>query len=91
MFSMIIARLTPQKGYTPIVTGNSWIQLVSWTADGELDARGLLTYSQSEEPDSAHSTDQTRLYSRGEWIKLPFTEQAITQDPNLRTLRLQGR
>lgn len=90
MFSMIVARLTPAKGYTPIVTGNSWIQVVTWDDDGAVDARGLLTYSQSEEPDSQHSSDQTRLYSRGEWVKLPFTEAEIASDPGLRTLRLRG-
>jgi acyl-homoserine-lactone acylase len=90
MFSMIVAKFTPGKGYTPIITGNSWIQVVAWDEDGAVDARGLLTYSQSEEADSPHSADQTRLYARGEWLQLPFSEQEISSDPHLRTLELAG-
>ena len=74
MFSVMQAKFTPEKGYTPIVTGNSWMQVVTWDAQGALDARGLLAYSQSQEADSPHAADQTRLYAKGEWLKLPFTE-----------------
>ncbi|MGH8223403.1 MAG: penicillin acylase family protein, partial [Woeseiaceae bacterium] len=90
MFSYIVAGLNKDKGYTPIIAGNSYIQVVSWDAAGELDARGMLTYSQSPEADSPHYADLTRLYSRGEWIRLPFTEEEILADPNLRTLTLRG-
>ena len=50
----------------------------------------MLTYSQSPEPDSPHYYDQTELYARGEWLQLPFTEDEILADPNLKTLTLQG-
>lgn len=87
-FSYIVSRLTDGKGYSPIIAGNSYIQVVSWDANGNLDARGMLTYSQSPEADSPHYSDLTRLYSRGEWIKLPFTDEQIATDPNLVTLTL---
>ena len=90
MFSFINAGFTQGKGYTPIVHGNSYVQVVTWNDDGTPDARGFLTYSQSPEPDSAHYYDQTELYARGEWLQLPFTEEEILADPNLKTLRLQG-
>ena len=57
-------------------------------ADGELDARAILTYSQSPEPGSAHYSDMTELYSRGEWLQLPFTDAQIEADPELRMLSL---
>ena len=88
MFSMIVADLKKDKGYTPIVHGNSYVQVISWDEDGKLDARGILTYSQSEEPDSPHYSDQTELYSQGKWLKFPFTETEIANDPNLVSLRL---
>jgi acyl-homoserine-lactone acylase len=88
MWSMIVSELTP-AGYTPIISGNSYIQVISWDDDGQLDARGMLTYSQSPEPDSPHYADLTRLYSSGQWIPLPFTDAQIEADPNLETLRLQ--
>jgi acyl-homoserine-lactone acylase len=90
MFSVISAPLTAGKGYTPIVTGNSWMQVVTWNDAGQVEAHGVLSYSQSEEADSPHAADQTQLYSRGEWLKLPFTENEIAADPQLRTLELRG-
>jgi acyl-homoserine-lactone acylase len=89
MWSIARSRLTPQTGYTPVVSGNSYIQVVSWDDEGDLEAHGMLTYSQSPEPDSPHHADLTRLYSRGEWLTLPFTEAQILADPNLSTLRLR--
>ncbi len=89
VFSYIVTGFTEEKGYTPIHHGNSYIQVIGWDEDGNLDARGLLTYSQSPEPESPHYSDQTELYSRGEWIDFPFTEEEIQADPNLRVLTLQ--
>lgn len=90
MFSYINTDFTEGKGYTPIVHGNSYIQVVTWNDDGTPDARGILTYSQSPEADSPHYYDQTELYARGEWLRFPFTEKEILADPNLKTLTLQG-
>ncbi len=85
---MIMANLEKDKGYTPIIHGNSYIQVISWDEDGTLKAGGILTYSQSQEADSAHYSDLTEVYSRGEWIAFPFTEEEILADPNLQTLTL---
>ena len=90
MFSNISAPLTKGKGYTPIVAGNGYIQVVTWDDDGNPDASAVLTYSQSQQPKSPHFADQTRLYSKGEWVKLPFTEEQIAKDPQLTELRLTG-
>ena len=90
MFSYINTDFTNGKGYTPIVHGNSYIQVVTWDDDGVPDARGILTYSQSPEADSPHYYDQTELYARGEWLQLPFTDEEILADPHLRILTLRG-
>jgi acyl-homoserine-lactone acylase len=90
MFSVMAARLAPGKGYTPIITGNSWMQVVTWDDAGKVDAHGILAYSQSEEADSPYSADQTKLYSQGQWLKLPFAESEIAADPQLRTVRLKS-
>lgn len=89
VFSYIVSRFTQGKGYTPIEQGNSYIQVVGWDEEGKLDARGILTYSQSPEPDSPHYADQTRLYSRSELVKFPFTESEILADPELRVITLE--
>ena len=88
MFSMIVSKLEPDEGYTPIVHGNSYIQVISWDEKGELDPRAMLTYSQSPEPDSPFYKDLTEMYSDGGWIDLPFTEEEIAADPNLRMVTL---
>ena len=88
MFSMIVANLSKGKGYNPIIHGNSYIQVISWDKEGQLQPSGILTYSQSQEPESAHYSDLTELYSRSEWIDFPFTEEEILADPNLQTLTL---
>ena len=80
-----------EKGYTPIIHGNSYIQVISWDKAGKLQPTAMLTYSQSPEPESAHYSDLTELYAAGGWIDLPFTDQEIDADPNLRRLKLVGR
>jgi acyl-homoserine-lactone acylase len=90
MFSVMYAKLMPNQGYTPIIAGNSWMQVVTWDDAGKVDAHGILSYSQSEEPDSQYSADQTKLYSQSQWLKLPFAESEIAADPQLRTLQLKS-
>ncbi|XOV90422.1 MAG: penicillin acylase family protein [Pseudomonadota bacterium] len=78
VYSVITASLDEDAGgYNPIVHGNSYIQVVTWNEDGTPDAKAILTYSQSPEPDSPYYADQTRLYSKSQWIKLPFTDEEI--------------
>lgn len=89
MFSNISARLEKGSGYTPVIAGNSYIQVVTWDKNGNPDARVILTYSQSQEPESPHYADQTRLYSEGRWIKLPFMEDDIARETKT-SMRLVG-
>lgn len=89
MFSMIVTALNDEAGYTPITHGNSYIQVISWDEDGNLDPRAILTYSQSPEPESPFYSDQTTLYAEGEWVDLPFTEAEIMADQQLRTLSIK--
>lgn len=88
MFSLIVANVSKDKGYNPIMHGNSYIQVISWDEEGNLQPGGILTYSQSQEPESAHYSDLTEVYSRGEWIDFPFTEEDILADPNFKSLTL---
>ncbi|MDZ7686253.1 MAG: penicillin acylase family protein [Gammaproteobacteria bacterium] len=81
MYSAIYARLNAERrGYSPIIAGNSYIQVVTWREDGTPDARAVLTYSQSPQKESPWYADQTRLYSNSQWIELPFTEGEINAD-----------
>jgi len=90
MWSVITSQFNPEVGaYTPILHGNSYMQVISWDEDGRVDPRGILSYSQSEDPRSAHFADQTRLYSQSQWLDLPFHEEDILADPALQTLTLR--
>ncbi len=77
----------PHGDHLEVVSGSSYIQLVSFTAEGP-QAKGLLAFSQASEPRSPHHADQTRLFSRQAWSPLPFTEAQIDADPTLRVVRL---
>jgi acyl-homoserine-lactone acylase len=74
-------------GYTPIASGSSYIQAVTFDANGPV-ARGILTYSQSTDPTSPHFADQTALYATGRFAPLPFSPAQIAADPNLRTVKI---
>jgi len=81
MFSVITSRFDAEKGgYNPILHGNSYIQTVTWNDDSTPNARVMLTYSQSPEPDSEFYSDLTKLYSQSQWINLPFTNEEIESD-----------
>ena len=69
-----------KRKYRPITYGSSHIQAVSFLPDGRTDARTILTYSQDENPLSAYSSDQTRLFSRGEWVRFAWTDAQIRAD-----------
>lgn len=58
--------------------GSSYIQVVGFDENGPV-ADALLSYSQSTDPESTHYADQTRLYSRKEWHRLPFRQAEIAQ------------
>jgi len=70
-------------GKREVVSGSSYLQVVTFDEQGP-QALGLLASSQSSNPDSPHSNDQTRAFSDKRWGVLPFTEQQIEQDPQYR-------
>jgi acyl-homoserine-lactone acylase len=79
--------VTPNKGYAPIAYGSSYIQAVTFSQRGP-DARALVTYSVSSDPESPHYADMTKLFSNYGWVNLPFNEGDIRRDPNLGVLKL---
>ena len=76
-------------GWTTVSTGASWIMTVYFTDDGPKSA-GVLTYSQSTNPDSPHSADQTKLYSQYGWEDLYYTDAAVEAATVSRALVLEG-
>ncbi|WP_260695973.1 penicillin acylase family protein [Streptomyces sp. IB201691-2A2] len=69
--------------------GTSFLMAVELTPGGPR-AHTLLTYGQSANPASPHYTDQTRLYSRKQWVTERFTEEEIADDPALKVTTLHS-
>ncbi|GAB3768772.1 acyl-homoserine-lactone acylase [Nocardioides ginsengisegetis] len=66
--------------YRPITYGSSHIQAVAFLSGGRVDARTILTYGQSEDPTNPWSSDQTRMFSRKQWVHFAFTPAEIRRD-----------
>ncbi|MCG5218201.1 penicillin acylase family protein [Streptosporangium soli] len=81
--------LGPDGRYSEVDTGSSFMMAVELTPDGPR-TRTILTYSLSANPASPHHTDQTVLFSRGQWVTGRFTEAEIAADPHLRTTTVRG-
>ncbi len=75
-------------GYN-VVFGNSYIQAVTWDANGNPKADAMLTYSESTDPASPHFDDYTKAYSDKNWLTLPFTEEQIKAQQIAPTLVLR--
>lgn len=77
------------KAYKDVVHGSSYVQVVELTK-GCPDVRTILTYSQSSSPESPWFADQTRMYSKKEWVDMPFCEAELAKAPAVSTLRVGG-
>jgi acyl-homoserine-lactone acylase len=65
-----------EPGFPDVLTGSSFVIVTQFT-DECPDTRTILTYSQSENPESPFWADQTRLYSDKAWVNPPFCEQDV--------------
>ncbi|WP_439382283.1 penicillin acylase family protein [Amycolatopsis lexingtonensis] len=79
----------PARGNVEVAHGSSYLQVVGFSGHACPDSSTLLTYSQSSNPKSPYFSDQTKLYSRGEWVKERFCEADILRSPALRTVVLR--
>lgn len=60
--------------------GNSYMQLVSFQPHG-VQAFSMLSHSLSDDPASLRYSNYSERYANKHWLKLPFSEQEIHQDP----------
>ena len=70
--------------------GSSYIQAVTWGRRSCPKASTILTYSLSENPESPHRADQTRLFSRKRWVRDRFCESEIRRSPQLQVTRIHS-
>ncbi|MFK0289746.1 penicillin acylase family protein [Streptomyces sp. NPDC090442] len=73
----------PQDGFR-VNSGTSMLLAVQFTEHGPV-AKGLLTFSESIDPDSPHFADQQGLFAQGRAHDCLFTWPAILADPARKT------
>lgn len=83
-----VPTITP-KGYD-VNYGSSYIQTVGWDAAGPV-AQAILTYGQSSNPASPFAYDQLALFSRKQWVALPFHPADVAAQQVGPTLHLERR
>ncbi|MGU9815593.1 bifunctional acylase PvdQ [Pseudomonas sp. LF135] len=67
-------------GKREVVSGTSYLQIVTFDDHGP-QALGVLAFSESSNPASQYSKDQTRAFSEKKLRSLPFTDAQIQADP----------
>src|SRR2546423_2293267 len=67
-----------KRGYPDVPHGSSYVQVVRPLGSRACpDAHAILTYSQSTNPASPFSADQTRMYSHREWVRWPVCSRDV--------------
>ena len=89
-FNIVSTERDDQGRYDPF-TGASFIMTAAFDTGGTVRGEAVLSYSQSENPESPHYADQTRLYSQKQWLPMRFTEQQIRSDPEYERTVVTGR
>ncbi|MDX6699085.1 MAG: acyl-homoserine-lactone acylase [Solirubrobacteraceae bacterium] len=83
VFNAIANPWVPGKGYPDVVHGSSFVMVAK--PNGRCtDMHTLVTYSQSENPDSPYFADQTRMFSRKEWNDFPFCASELAAAPGVK-------
>ncbi|MRJ23402.1 acylase [Pseudomonas haemolytica] len=67
-------------GKREVVSGTSYLQIVTFDDKGP-NAIGVLAFSESSNPASNYSKDQTQAFSKKNLRPLPFTDAQIKADP----------
>ena len=89
-FNIISTERDAQGRYDPF-TGASFVMTAAFDNRGKVRGEALLSYSQSENPESPYYADQTRLFSQKQWLPMRFTESQIRSDPEYKRTVVTGR
>ena len=90
-FNAISAPFRPGRGYQDVQHGSSYVQVVGFGRGRCPDARTILTYSESTDPTSPFSRDQTELFSRKRWVKVPFCNRDVKKRTKSTTTLVRGK
>jgi acyl-homoserine-lactone acylase len=91
-FDAINVKWVAGKGVTEPEHGSSYVQVVTWRSGSSCpDARTILTYSESTNPDSPFYADQTKLFSRKKWVPDLFCQAAVLRGTKTLTTIATGK
>jgi acyl-homoserine-lactone acylase len=90
-FNAINVTWTDGKGYGEPPHGSSYVQVVTWGKGRCPNARTILTYSESVNPNSPFYSDQTRMFSGKKWVTDLFCAAAVRRHTLSRTVLRTGR
>ena len=66
--------------------------MVTWRKDSPCPVGStILTYSESSNPSSPHFADQTKLFSKKQWLPDLFCQSQLAADPNLQVTTVRSR
>lgn len=87
VFNVITAGWRPPEGFPDVSHGSSFVMAVQFS-DGpcSVEPRTIMTYSQSSNPASPYSADQTRLYAGKQWVSPPFCEADVAAQTEATTV-----
>jgi acyl-homoserine-lactone acylase len=87
VFNAISDIFDPAAGYSDVTAGSSFVMVTSFEGGCPKD-RSILTYSLSDNPNSAHYADQTRMYSQKQWVDPPFCGNQVRKTAeSVKTIR----
>jgi acyl-homoserine-lactone acylase len=79
LFNAINVSWTPPAGYPNVPHGSSFVMVTSFRKSGCPRNRSILTYSLSVNPNSPYFADQTRMFSKKQWVNPPFCPADVTR------------
>ena len=74
--AFMVAALSQAKD-TLVVPDDLRIQTVTWDESECPVAEAIITTSQSINPESDNHSDQSELYSRKEWVDMPYCDSDV--------------
>ena len=92
IFNAIYVDDEPGDSLTAPDDGSSFIQVVTWGKDSPCPVGStILTYSESSNPTSPHFADQTKLFSKKQFLSDRFCQSQIAADPHLQVVTVSSR
>ena len=77
LFNAINVSWDPPIGWPNVPHGSSFVMVTSFQKQGCPKNRSILTYSLSVDPTSKYFADQTRMFSKKQWVDPPFCADQV--------------